>query len=218
MRLACAHAKLMFREVVCLQDSIVAVACICSSQMHLQHDRFLGSIVAHQNLFKYDFSVNPDEDYIILEGKILSALHCSKGDLENSRLSRKRSRTEVELSRNLDGHHEHVAEQKYGHIEDASLHVKNKAPNHQIVLRLMKSKINSILKFQDNSDSNIYNIKSSTEIATDSSPFQTTESLRRRHLVSLNDVNNGGRLLNGIETADSLPRVNVANLLEENDW
>jgi DNA replicative helicase MCM subunit Mcm2 (Cdc46/Mcm family) len=36
MRLSEAHAKLMFRKVVVVEDAVVAISCISLSQMHTQ--------------------------------------------------------------------------------------------------------------------------------------------------------------------------------------
>jgi hypothetical protein len=102
VRLTCAHAKLMSRNIATLQDAVVAVACVASSQAQLQGHVSLssssGSISSFgfgapntsngiaSSFLHYDFPVNPDADYYVMESKVLSSLHCSKDSLIQHKL------------------------------------------------------------------------------------------------------------------------------------
>lgn len=97
VRLTCAHAKLMSRNIAMLQDAVVAVACVASSQAQLQGHVSLSSSSGSLSSFgfgapntstgtassflHYDFPVDPDEDYYAMESKVLSYLHCTKDSL-----------------------------------------------------------------------------------------------------------------------------------------
>ena len=96
MRLASAHAKLMFRTTAILQDAVVAIACLASSQSQMQSHSSLSSTPGAwgslglganhanctQTFLHYDFSEQPDADYIHLEAQVLAALHCNRDSLD----------------------------------------------------------------------------------------------------------------------------------------
>lgn len=113
MRLACAHAKLMFRHIVVLQDSVVAIACVASSQAQMQaHTSLSSSGTSWSNLglgsnnstrgqtfLHYDFSLQPDEDYLRLESQVLQALNCTRNSLGVVSDKEKRSKDNTSLFR-----------------------------------------------------------------------------------------------------------------------
>ena len=113
VRLACAHAKLMFRNTVIIQDAVTAIACVASSQIQLHGYGSLSSTSSNtwgsislgaskssggtSSFLHYDFPSSPDEEYIILESQIFSALHCTKETI----IDRDRHSSNLEMKENI---------------------------------------------------------------------------------------------------------------------
>jgi hypothetical protein len=114
VRLACAHAKLMFRNTVIIQDAVTAIACVASSQIQLHGYGSLSSTSSNtwgsislgaskpsggtSSFLHYDFPSSPDEEYIILESQIFSALHCTKETI----IDRDRHSSNLEMKENIN--------------------------------------------------------------------------------------------------------------------
>ena len=87
----------MFRDIATLQDAVIAIACVASSQSQLQGHVSLSSSSGALSSFHigapntstgtvssflhYDFPADPDSDYVDMEAKVLSMLHCTKDSL-----------------------------------------------------------------------------------------------------------------------------------------
>lgn len=101
MRLSEAHAKLMFRRTVLVEDAVVAISCVALSQKHA-HSSLLGNrdrltpsvgvflvvviiatLCAEQTdaSVKADFPEDPEQSYLLQEQHVLRMLHYSRETL-----------------------------------------------------------------------------------------------------------------------------------------
>lgn len=72
LRLAEAHARLMFREDVLMEDAIVAILCISQAQS-------IGTLSAKMNdAVREDFAVNPQQQHRAHEEAVMKMLHYSR--------------------------------------------------------------------------------------------------------------------------------------------
>jgi hypothetical protein len=80
LRLAEAHAKLMFHEEVSVEDAIVAIFCVQLSQAATQ-----ASVLTSDAMMQSEFPKDPREQYQEAERDVLRKLHLSPADLDDLR-------------------------------------------------------------------------------------------------------------------------------------
>ena len=203
-----------------MQDSIVAIACVSSSQARIMDNCIFGSRSFCQNLLTYDCSMYPDEDYTILEQQIFSALHCSHEDLLTL-CSRKRTRGADDLSQNnilenRDSFHpmnstssyDHIIEGHYKPIEIASPCSRIVLPDYQ--------RNSTTCKFRSDHDSEPPN-----SIISDSFDVESTSEVPTDYSVTDIDSNMVACIkcfFNGTENSFAASGMTSEKIVEESDW